>query len=80
MVVQDVSVGFGGMVCLVGRIGAVLGVDFAAGTNSLCRSERWFFNLVAQTDVSSVDGYLVHERARSGARHFGAVAGAEGFA
>ncbi|MDU8501402.1 hypothetical protein RYB01_19755 [Pseudomonas syringae] len=80
MVVQDVSVGFGGMVCLVCASTAYLNADFASGTRSLCLTERWIFNLVVQTDASSVDGYLAHEKALSRGGRFGAVAVWEGFA
>nr|WP_282705782.1 hypothetical protein [Pseudomonas syringae] len=56
------------------------GVDFAFGARSLCLTERWIFNLVAQTDACSVDGYPAREKALSKVRRFGAVAGQEGFA
>ncbi|POP73136.1 hypothetical protein CXB37_24505 [Pseudomonas syringae pv. syringae] len=56
------------------------GVDFAFGTQSLCLTERWIFNLVAQTNASRVDGDLVYEQAPIRPRHFWAVAGQEGFA
>ncbi|RMP81145.1 hypothetical protein [Pseudomonas syringae] len=80
MVVQDVSVGFGGMVCLMCASTAHLNADFASGTRSLYLTGRWIFNLVVQTDASSVDGYLVREQAPIRPRHFWAVAGREGFA
>ena len=80
MVVQDVSVGLDGLVCVVGRMALNSGVDFAFGTQSLCLTERWIFNLVAQTNASSVDGDLVYEQAPIRPRHFWAVAGQEGFA
>ncbi|WP_122335433.1 hypothetical protein [Pseudomonas coronafaciens] len=56
------------------------GVDFAFGARSLCLTERWIFNLVAQTNASSVDGDLAYEQATIRPRHFWAVAGQEGFA
>ncbi|PIO92046.1 hypothetical protein CBI55_21400 [Pseudomonas syringae] len=56
------------------------GVDFAFGARSLCLTERWIFNLVAQTHASSVDGDLAYEQAHTRPRHFWAVAGQEGFA
>lgn len=77
---QDVSFGFDGLVCVVGRMALHSGVDFAFGTQSLCLTERWIFNLVAQTNASSVDGDLAHEQAPIRPRHFWAVAGQEGFA
>ncbi|KTC08475.1 hypothetical protein [Pseudomonas syringae] len=80
MVVQDVSFGFDGLVCVAGRMALNSGVDFAFGTQSLCLTERWIFNLVTQTNASSVDGYLVREQAPIRPRHFWAVAGQEGFA
>ncbi|MCH5510066.1 hypothetical protein L6211_14200 [Pseudomonas syringae pv. syringae] len=80
MVVQDVSVGFDGLVCVAGRMALNSGVDFAFGAHSLCLTERWIFNLVAQTSASSVDGDLACEQAPIRPRHFWAVAGQEGFA
>ncbi|MCH5521856.1 hypothetical protein KJW28_11215 [Pseudomonas syringae pv. aptata] len=80
MVVQDVSVGLDGLVCAAGRIALNSGVDFAFGTQSLCLTERWIFNLVAQTNASRVDGDLVYEQAPIRPRYFWAVAGQEGFA
>nr|WP_129449659.1 hypothetical protein [Pseudomonas syringae] len=56
------------------------GVDLAFGAHSLCLTERWIFNLVAQTSASSVDGDLACEQAPIRPRHFWAVAGQEGFA
>nr|WP_225650747.1 hypothetical protein [Pseudomonas sp. P129] len=56
------------------------GVDLAFGAHSLCLTERWIFNLVAQTNTSSVDGDLAYEQAPIRPRHFWAVAGQEGFA
>ncbi|WP_080466299.1 hypothetical protein [Pseudomonas syringae] len=56
------------------------GVDFAFGARSLCLTERWIFNLVAQTNASSVDGDLVYEQAPIRPRHCWAVAGQQGFA
>ncbi len=80
MVVQAVSFGFDRLVCVVGRIALSSGVDFAFGAHSLCLTERWIFNLVAQTNASSVDGDLACEQAPIRPRHFWAVAGQEGFA
>lgn len=77
---QDVSVGLDGLVCVVGRMALNSGVDFAFGARSLCLTERWIFNLVTQTNASSVDGYLVRKQAPIQVRHFWAVAGQEGFA
>ncbi|MFO3663994.1 hypothetical protein [Pseudomonas amygdali] len=70
MVVQDVSVGFGGMVCLMCVSTAYLNADFASGTHSLCLTERWIFNLVAQTNAPSVDGDLAYEQAPIRPLHF----------
>ncbi|WP_183134416.1 hypothetical protein [Pseudomonas syringae] len=80
MVVQDVSVGLDRLVCVAGRMALNSGVDFAFGAHSLCLTERWIFNLVAQTNASSVDGDLAYEQATIRPRHFWAVAGQEGFA
>ncbi|MEQ4340592.1 hypothetical protein ABNM62_19240 [Pseudomonas syringae] len=80
MVVQDVSVGLDGLVCVAVRMALNSGVDFAFGTQSLSLTERWIFNLVAQTNASSVDGDLAYEQAPIRPRHFWAVAGQEGFA
>lgn len=77
---QDVSVGLDGLVCVVGRMALISGVDFAFGAHSLCLTERWIFNPVAQTNASSVDGDLEYEQAPIRPRHFWAVAGQEGFA
>ena len=77
---QDVSVGFDRLVCAAGRMTLNSGVDFAFGAHSLCLTERWIFNLVAQTHGSSVDGDLAYEQAPIRPRHFWAVAGQEGFA
>lgn len=77
---QDVSVGFDGLVCVAGRMALNSGVDFAFGAHSLCLTERWIFNLVAQTSASSVDGDLACEQAPIRPRHFWAVAGQEDFA
>ncbi|KPX27524.1 hypothetical protein ALP68_101239 [Pseudomonas ficuserectae] len=63
MVVQDVSVGFDGLVCLMCVSNAILNADFAFDAYSLCLTKQWIFNLVVQTDASSVDGYLVREQA-----------------
>lgn len=52
------SFGFDRLVCVVGRMALNSGVDFAFGAHSLCLTERWIFNLVAQTNTSSVDGDL----------------------
>ncbi|RMS30494.1 hypothetical protein ALP70_00570 [Pseudomonas savastanoi] len=78
--VQDVSVGFDGLVCLMCVSNAILNADFAFDAYSLCLTKQWIFNLVVQTDASSVDGYLVCEQAPIRPRHFLAVAGQEGFA
>lgn len=78
--VQDVSFGFDRLVCVVGRMALNSGVDFAFGARSLCLTERWIFNLVTQTNASSVDGYLVRKQAPIQVRHFWAVAGQKGFA
>ncbi|KTB74250.1 MULTISPECIES: hypothetical protein [Pseudomonas] len=59
---------------------AHLNADFASGTRSLYLTGRWIFNLVAQTNAPSVDGYLVREQAPIRPHHFWAVAGQEGFA
>ncbi|WP_173427838.1 hypothetical protein [Pseudomonas syringae] len=48
----------------------ISGVDFAFGAHSLCLTERWIFNLVAQTNASSVDGDLACEQAPIRPRHF----------
>lgn len=80
MVVQDVSFGFDGLVCVIGRMALNSGVDFAFGAHSLCLTERWIFNLVAQTNAFSVDGDLACEQAPIRPHHFWAVAGQEGFA
>lgn len=77
---QDVSVGLDGLVCVVGRMALNSGVDFAFGARRLCLTKRWIFNLVAQTNGSSVDGDLAYEQAPIRPRHFWAVAGKEGFA
>lgn len=77
---QDVSVGLDGLVCVVGRMALNSGVDFAFGARRLCLTECWIFNLVAQTNESSVDGDLAYEQAPIRLRHFWAVAGQEGFA
>lgn len=55
---QDVSFGFDRLVCVAGRMALNSGVDFAFGARRLCLTERWIFNLVAQTNGSSVDGDL----------------------
>nr|WP_250548162.1 hypothetical protein [Pseudomonas congelans] len=80
MVVQAVSFGFDGLVCVVGRIALNSCVDFASGEHSLCMRGRWIINLVAQTNASSVDGDLAYEQAPIRPHHFWAVAGQEGFA
>jgi len=80
VVVQDVSFGFDRLVCVAGRMALNSGVDFAFGARRLCLTERWIFNLVAQTNGSSVDGDLAYEQAPIRPRHFWAVAGQEGFA
>ncbi|GBH13637.1 hypothetical protein KPSA1_07128 [Pseudomonas syringae pv. actinidiae] len=54
--------------------------DFASVAGGLSVKEGWIFNLALQTDASSVDGYLVHEKALSGIGGFGGVAGRVGFA
>ena len=77
---QDVSFGFDRLVCVVGRMALNSGGDFAFGARRLCLTERWIFNLVAQTNGSSVDGDLAYEQAPIRPRHFWAVAGQEGFA
>jgi hypothetical protein len=80
VVVQDVSVGLDGLVCVAGRMALNSGVDFAAGAHGLCITERWIFHLALQTDMSSLDGYLALKKAPIRPRHFRAVAGQEGFA
>lgn len=77
---KDVSVGFGGMVCLMCVSTAHLNVDFASGTRSLCLTERSIFNLFVQTNASSVDGDLAYGQAPIRPRYFWAIAGREGFA
>ncbi|WP_410478468.1 hypothetical protein [Pseudomonas syringae group sp. J248-6] len=78
--VQDVSVGFDGLVCLMCVSNAILNADFAFDAYSLYLTKRWIFNLFVQTDASSVDGYLVREQAPIRPRYFLAVAEQEGFA
>ncbi|MFA0998940.1 MULTISPECIES: hypothetical protein [Pseudomonas syringae group] len=80
MVVQDVSVGLQGLVCLMCVSSALLNADFASTAGGLSVKEGWIFNLALQTDASSVDGYLAHEKALSGAGGFGGVAVPVGFA
>ncbi|ARD09878.1 hypothetical protein BVY11_25605 [Pseudomonas amygdali pv. morsprunorum] len=80
MMVQDVSVGFDGLVCLMCVSNAILNADFAFDAYSLCLTKQWIFNLVAQTNAPSVDGDLAYEQAPIRPHHFGAVAGREGFA
>lgn len=80
MVVQDVSFGLQGLVCLMCVSTALLNADFASAAGGLCTTGGWIFNLALQTDASSVDGYLAHEKALSGDGGFGGVAGRVGFA
>ncbi|EPM50510.1 hypothetical protein [Pseudomonas syringae] len=80
MVVQDVSFGLQGLVCLMCVSTALLNADFASAAGGLSVKEDWIFNLALQTDASSVDGYLAHEKALSGDGHFGSVAGRWDFA
>ncbi|WP_162491810.1 hypothetical protein, partial [Pseudomonas syringae group genomosp. 3] len=75
MVVQDVSFGLGGLVCLMCVSSALLEADFASAAGGLSVKEGRIFNLALQTDASSVDGYLAHEKALSGAGGFGKDAG-----
>ncbi|WP_057436272.1 hypothetical protein [Pseudomonas syringae group genomosp. 3] len=80
MVGQDVSFGLQGLVCLMCVSTALLEADFASAAGGLSVKGGWIFNLALQTDASSVDGYLVHEKALSGDGHFGSVAGRWDFA
>ncbi|AQL40020.1 hypothetical protein [Pseudomonas syringae] len=80
MVVQDVSFGLQGLVWLMCVSSALREADFASVAGGLSVKEGWIFNLALQTDASSVDGYLVHEKALSGIGGFGGVAGRVGFA
>ncbi|CAI8987429.1 MULTISPECIES: hypothetical protein [Pseudomonas syringae group] len=80
MVVQDVSFGLGGLVCLMCVSSALLNADFASAAGGLSVKGGWIFNLALQTDASSVDGYLAYEKALGGADGFGGVAGRGGFA
>ncbi|RMN49521.1 hypothetical protein SAMN05444506_11488 [Pseudomonas syringae] len=80
MVVQDVSFGLGGLVCLMCVSSALLNADFASAAGGLSVKGGWIFNLALQTDASSVDGYLANEKVLSGAGGFGGVAGRGGFA
>ncbi|WP_183133728.1 hypothetical protein, partial [Pseudomonas syringae group genomosp. 3] len=75
MVVQDVSFGLGGLVCLMCVSSALLNADFASAAGGLSVKGGWIFNLALQTDASSVDGYLANEKVLSGAGGFGGVAG-----
>ncbi|KPW44534.1 hypothetical protein [Pseudomonas syringae group genomosp. 3] len=80
MAVQDVSFGLGGLVCLMCVSSALLEADFASAADGLSVKGGWIFNLALQTDGFSVDGYLAHEKALSGAGGFGGVAVLVGFA
>ncbi|GGJ23590.1 hypothetical protein [Pseudomonas avellanae] len=80
MVVQDVSFGLQRLVWLMCVSTALLNADFASAAGGLSVKEGWIFNLALQTDGCSVDGYLAHEKALSGAGGFGGVAGRVGFA
>ncbi|RMN52642.1 hypothetical protein ALQ58_100475, partial [Pseudomonas syringae pv. apii] len=75
VVVQDVSFGLGGLVCLMCVSSALLNADFASAAGGLSVKGGWIFNLALQTDASSVDGYLANEKVLSGAGGFGGVAG-----
>ncbi|WP_024667576.1 hypothetical protein [Pseudomonas syringae] len=80
MVVQDVSFGLGGLVCLMCVSSALLNADFASAAGGLSVKGGRIFNLALQTDGCSVDGYLAYEKALGGAGGFGGVAGRVGFA
>ncbi|GKQ32924.1 hypothetical protein PSTH68_25415 [Pseudomonas syringae pv. theae] len=77
---QDVSFGLQGLVWLMCVSSALLNADFASAAGGLSVKEDWIFNLALQTDASSVDGCLAHEKALSGDGHFGSVAGQWDFA
>ncbi|WP_161795577.1 hypothetical protein [Pseudomonas syringae group genomosp. 3] len=80
MVVQDVSFGLQGLVCLMCVSSALLKADFASAAGGFSVKGGRIFNLALKTDGCSVDGYVAHEKALSGHGHFGSVAGRWGFA
>ncbi len=80
MVVQAVSFGFDGLVCVIGRMALNSCVDFASGVHSLCMRGRWIFNQVLHAEGCSRGGDLGCEQAPIRPHHFWAVAVHEGFA